>query len=105
MRILWQLKHKKHMKELNLNELTKNILAALPQSVTTEELELVAEKWGINPVDDFMKSMIKDLRSTNTSESAIAKVGDVFNPRTSGCYREYLRRKINVLFTQKQGMG
>lgn len=33
------------MKEPSLNELTSNILTSLPQSVTTEELEGVAEKW------------------------------------------------------------
>ena len=89
------------MKELNLKELTSNILFALPQSVTTEELESVAIKWEIkpfNPVDDFINSIAKDLRDSGTSEAAIAKMKEVFNPKLSGCYREYLLRRITKSF-------
>jgi hypothetical protein len=89
------------MKEPSLNELTSNILSALPQSVTIEELEVVAIKWGdkpFNPVDDFINSIAKDLRDSGTSETAIAKMKKVFNPKLSGCYREYLRSKITTAF-------
>jgi hypothetical protein len=82
------------MKEPTLNELTLNILTSLPQSVTTEELEEVAEKWGINSVEEFMNSMKQSLRDSGTSEEAIAKIEGTFNPRVSGCYREYLRKRI-----------
>lgn len=89
------------MKDPSLNELTSNILLALPQSVTTEELESVAIKWGIkpfNPADEFINLIAKDLRESGTSETAITKMKEVFNPKLSGCYREYLRSKITTAF-------
>ncbi|MFM6680248.1 MAG: hypothetical protein ACKPHM_00020 [Dolichospermum sp.] len=67
------------------------------QSIPIEDLELAAVDLGINPVENFMQSMENELRVAGTSEEAIAKMRQEFDPRTSGCYREYLRRELMML--------
>lgn len=47
-----------------------------------------------------MNSMKQSLRDSGTSEEAIAKTEKTFNPRVSGCYREYLRQKITNAFNE-----
>ncbi|MFM6248896.1 MAG: hypothetical protein ACKPEQ_07060, partial [Dolichospermum sp.] len=82
---------------LNLQDVMSILPTVMYQSIPIEDLELAAVDLGINPVENFMQSMEDELRVAGTSEEAIAKMRQEFDPRTSGCYREYLRRELMML--------
>lgn len=79
---------------LNLEDVMSILPTVMHQSIPIEDLELAAVSLRINPVEKFMQSMEDKLRIAGTSEEAIAKMRQEFDPRTSGCYREYLRREL-----------
>ena len=79
---------------LNLEDVMSILPTVMHQSIPIEDLELAAVSVGINPVEEFMQLMEDKLRIAGTSEEAIAKMRQEFDPRTSGCYREYLRREL-----------
>ena len=79
---------------LNLEDVMSILPTVMHQSIPIEDLELATVSVGINPVEEFMQLMEDKLRIAGTSEEAIAKMRQEFDPRTSGCYREYLRREL-----------
>ncbi|MFM6670126.1 MAG: hypothetical protein ACKPJO_08340 [Dolichospermum sp.] len=79
---------------LNPQDVMSILPTVMHQSIPIEDLELAAVDLGINPVENFMQSMEDELRVAGTSEEAIAKMRQEFDPRTSGCYRDYLRREL-----------
>jgi hypothetical protein len=87
---------------LNLEDVMSILPTAMHQSIPIEDLELAAVSVGINPVEEFMQSMADKLRIAGTSEEAIAKMKQEFDPRTSGCYREYLRRDLIIASQNKK---